>query len=95
MSGVLLKEMEENTFERGRLVAAPARTGLAQFVELVALHDFGGMDTAHAQLFKERFAGIVEADAPAIADVITPGIGDRTALETPTPAIASRRTSDV
>ena len=39
VSRVLIDQMEEHPFEGGRFVATPARSGLTEFVEVVATND--------------------------------------------------------
>jgi hypothetical protein len=75
--------MKEDSFQCRRLVSLPSRTGLPLVVEFVAMNDRRSAKTTHAQFSHERVERVVRADAPMVANVVTPRLVNRLPFESP------------
>jgi hypothetical protein len=81
--GVLLEQVEQDSFQGGRVGAVPALAGLAHVVQVVGLDDGPGPPGLIQQVSQQGGQGLVRADMPPAALGVGPRIVDVAALEAP------------
>jgi hypothetical protein len=81
--GVLLKQVEQDPFQRRGVGAVPAVAGLAGLVQIVGLNDGAGPRGLIAQVSQEAGQGLPGTYLPAAVLLVGPRVGDGAALEAP------------
>jgi hypothetical protein len=81
--GVLLNQVEQDPFQGRRVGAAPAVAGLGPVVQVVGLDDGAGPPGLVVQVDQQAGQALLGSDVPATVLVISPRVGEDTALEAP------------
>jgi hypothetical protein len=81
--GVLLEQVEQDTFQGRGVGAIPALAGLPDLVQIVGGHHGAGPPGLIAQVSQETGQGLLGTYLPAAVLLVGPRVGEVAALETP------------
>ena len=83
MPGVFLEQVQQDPFQGCRVGAIPAVAGFADLAEVVGFDNGAGPPGLVLQCGQEGDQGLVPADGPAAALLVSPRVGEVAALEAP------------